>query len=102
MLETHTEPARNNRIEIRATPHEKALLTRAATLEHLDLTSFIMRNVVPTAREVVQRTERIELSERDTLLVLTLLENPPEPNAKLKAAVKAWRNNQMQRPVRDA
>lgn len=89
-----TESTRNNRIELRATPQEKALLTRAAALEHLDVTSFIMRTVVPTAREVVQRTEQVKLSERDTLLVLNLLENPPEPNDKLRAAAVAWRSNQ--------
>jgi len=94
MLGTHTELMRNNRIELRTTPNEKELLTRAASIEHLDLTSFIMRTVVPTAREVVKRTERLELSERDTLLVLNLLENPPKANSKLKAAAKSWYINQ--------
>ncbi len=94
MSSTHTEQLRNNRIELRATPHEKELLTRAAAIEHMDLTGFIMRTAVPTAREVIQRTERVELSERDTLLVLNLLENPPKPNAKLKSAAKAWQISQ--------
>lgn len=95
MLSIDSESTRSNRIELRATPQEKSLLTRAAALEHLDLTSFIMRSVVPTAQEVVQRTEQIKLSERDTLLILNLLENPPEPNSKLKAAAVAWQTNQI-------
>jgi len=94
MPATHTEQLRNNRIELRATSHEKELLTRAAALEHMDVTGFIMRTVVPAAREIIQRTERVELSERDTLLVLNLLENPPMPNSKLKTAAKAWRTSQ--------
>jgi uncharacterized protein (DUF1778 family) len=30
-------------------------------------------------------------SERDSLRVLALLENPPKPNAKMRAAAKAYR-----------
>jgi hypothetical protein len=32
----------------------------------------------------------LELSERDSLRVLALLENPPKPNAKLLAAATSW------------
>jgi uncharacterized protein (DUF1778 family) len=38
---------------------------------------------------VIEESERILLSERDSLLVLNLLENPPAPNAKLRAAIAA-------------
>ena len=40
------------------------------------------------------RSDRIELPERDTLLVLGLLENPPPPSSKLIGAAKAWTDNQ--------
>ena len=46
-----------------------------------------MRNVPPTAREVVDSAERIILSERDTVRVLELLKNPPKPTPALLAAV---------------
>jgi uncharacterized protein (DUF1778 family) len=94
MQHRETEGTRSDRIELRATPQEKALLMRAAAMEHLDMTSFVMRAAVPAAQEVIERTEHIKLSERDTLLVLDLLENPPPPNAKLIAAIKAWEENQ--------
>jgi len=94
MQHRETESTRSDRIELRATPYEKALLMRAAAIEHLDMTSFVMRTAVPAAQEVVERTEHIRLSERDTLLVLDLLENPPPANAKLIAAAKAWADNQ--------
>jgi hypothetical protein len=35
------------------------------------------------------KTEKLTLSERDSLLVLDLLENPPEPSARLIRAAKA-------------
>jgi uncharacterized protein (DUF1778 family) len=47
-----------------------------------------MRNVMPTARDVVDRAERIVLSARDSKRVLKLLENPPKPTAALKAAAR--------------
>lgn len=52
------------------------------------VTSFIMRNVLPSAREVVDRAERIVLSGRDTLRVLVLLENPPKPTPALMVAAR--------------
>jgi uncharacterized protein (DUF1778 family) len=83
--------ARNDRIELRATKEEKQLLASAAAYERLDLTSFIMRNVLPAAREVVDRAERIVLSERDTARILKLLENPPRPILALLAAARRRR-----------
>lgn len=79
----------SNRIELRIPSDQKAILARAAALENLDLTGFIMRTVLPEAQAVVERSERIKLSERDTLFLLDLLENPPEPTEALVKAVQA-------------
>jgi uncharacterized protein (DUF1778 family) len=78
---------RNDRIELRATREER-LLTAAAAYERLDVTSFIMRNVLLAAREAVDRAERIVLSERDTKQVLALLEKPPKPTSALLGAAR--------------
>jgi uncharacterized protein (DUF1778 family) len=83
-----TTATRDDRIELRATKEEKRLLARAAAYERLDVTSFILRNVLPTAREVVDRAERIVLSERDTVRVLELLEKPPKLTPALTAAAR--------------
>jgi uncharacterized protein (DUF1778 family) len=80
--------ARDDRIELRTTKEEKRLLSAAAAHERLDVTSFIMRSVMPLARDVVDRAERIVLSERDTKRVLELLENPPKPTKALLAAAR--------------
>ena len=79
----------NGRIELRLKPEDKAVLARAAALERLDLTSFILRAALPRAQEVIADSEKLRLSERDTLRVLDLLENPPEPSARLIRAAKA-------------
>lgn len=83
-----TDTAREGRIELRATKEEKRILSAAAAYERLDVTSFIMRNVLPAARAVVDHAERIVLSERDSIRVLELLENPPEPTPALIAAAR--------------
>jgi uncharacterized protein (DUF1778 family) len=88
---TTETPTRDDRIELRATKEEKQLLASAAAHERLDVTTFIMRNVLPAARDVVDRAERIVLSARDSARVLKLLDNPPKPTAALVAAAKRRR-----------
>lgn len=79
----------NSRMSLRIRPDDKALLMRAVAYEHTDLTDFVLRNAMQAARAVIAEAERVLLSERDTLCVLDVLENPPRPNAKLLAAAKA-------------
>ena len=79
----------NKRMNLRVRPEQKAMLMRAAALRNTDLTDFVLQNVLREARTVIEEAERTVLSERDSLLVLRLLENPPAPNAKLRAAIAA-------------
>jgi uncharacterized protein (DUF1778 family) len=76
-------------MSLRIAAEEKSLLVRAAALEHTNLTEFVIRTAVANAREVIELSERQELTERDSLQVMDLLENPPEPNEKLMAAAFA-------------
>jgi uncharacterized protein (DUF1778 family) len=75
----------NNRLALRVRPDDKVVLMRAVALEHTDMTHFVLRHALEAARRVIQRTERLALSERDSLRVLDALENPPLPNARLLA-----------------
>lgn len=79
----------NNRFAMRIPQAVKARLMRAAALEQTDLKDFMLRNALRAADAVIDRAERVVLSERDTRLWLDLLDNPPKPNAKLIAAAKA-------------
>lgn len=79
----------NSRLSLRIAAADKAVLLRAAALQNTDLTDFIIRHGVKAAREVIKQAERMPLSERDSLRVLALLENPPPPNEKLLAAARA-------------
>lgn len=79
----------NRRMSLRIRAEEKALLLRAVALNHTDLTSFVVRHAVSAARAVIEQADVVQLSERDSLRVLDLLENPPSPNAQLVAAARA-------------
>ena len=79
----------NDRMSMRVRAEEKAMLLRAAALENTDLTDFVLEHALRSAKAVIEEAEHIRLSERDSLRVLDVLENPPRPNAKLRAAVRA-------------
>lgn len=79
----------NKRMNLRIRPEQKATLMRAAVLKNTDLTDFVIQNALREAKTVIEEAERIVLSARDSLLVLSMLENPPAPNAKLRAAIAA-------------
>ena len=79
----------NNRISLRIRAEEKSLLLRAVALNHTDLTDFVIRHALRAAMAVIEEADHVRLSERDSLRVLDLLEHPPAPNRRLRAAARA-------------
>jgi uncharacterized protein (DUF1778 family) len=79
----------NNRVALRIRAADKAVILRAVAVAQTDMTDFILRAALREARSVIEEHERVKLTQRDSLLVLSLLENPPAPNAKLRKAARA-------------
>ncbi len=79
----------NQRLALRLKAADKAVIMRAVALAKTDMTSFILRTVLQEAQAVIDEHERLKLSQRDSLLVMELLENPPPANAKLRKAARA-------------
>jgi uncharacterized protein (DUF1778 family) len=79
----------NSRMSLRIRPEEKALLLRAVALNHTDLTDFVIRHAIRAAKAVIEEADHVQLTGRDSLRVLNLLENPPVPNRNLLAAARA-------------
>ncbi|HWZ45197.1 MAG TPA: DUF1778 domain-containing protein [Candidatus Saccharimonadales bacterium] len=79
----------NQRMHLRVRPQQKAALMRAAALKNIGLTDFVIQSALREAKAIIEEAERTVLTERDSLLVMNLLENPPAPNAKLRAAIAA-------------
>jgi uncharacterized protein (DUF1778 family) len=78
----------NSRVSLRVRREERALLLRASAPTHTGLTDFVLRHALLAAKAVVQEANRGQISSRDSLRVLKLLENPPAPNKKLLVAAR--------------
>jgi uncharacterized protein (DUF1778 family) len=79
----------SKRMNLRVRPEQKATLMRAAALKNTDLTDFVLQPALREAKRVIEEAERTALSERDSLMVLQLLEKSPAPNARLRKAIAA-------------
>ena len=79
----------NSRVALRIRAADKAKILRAVALERTDLTDLILENTLRAADSVIERAERLILSERDSMRVLDLLENLPAPNDRLLRAAKS-------------
>ncbi len=79
----------NKRMNLRVRPKQKATLMRAAALKNTDLTDFVLQSALREAEAIIKAADDLKLSERDSLLVLKLLEIPPAANTKLHAAAMA-------------
>lgn len=86
-------PRRTDRLELRTTPEEKRLLAAAAAYERTDVTGLVLRSALSVASAVIERAERVALSERDSARVLELLENPPPPTARLRSSASSLLRN---------
>jgi uncharacterized protein (DUF1778 family) len=89
-----TATAKQDRIGARV-PHEVyETLCRAAELTGATVNQFLVQAALKEAQAVIEREEVIRLSPRDWNWLLGLVENPPEPNATLNAALTRYREMQ--------
>ena len=79
----------NERVSFRITAEDKSLLVRAAALQQANLTEFVIRPALSNAARIIDKSEKLKLTGRDSLKVLDLLENPPPPNKQLMTAARA-------------
>ncbi len=76
-------------VSLRIDPRDRSTLLHASTLAKTDMADFIVRTAVRAAEELIEGTEHVVLSQRDARRVLELLERPPIPNARFRAAAEA-------------
>lgn len=86
---TRIADARTERLQLRLLPSQKIAIARAAALSNKDMAEFILEHIVPEAEAVIVAAEVEPASTRDFVRILELLDNPPRPNAKLRAAIAA-------------
>jgi uncharacterized protein (DUF1778 family) len=82
---------RKARLGLRIDEQTKALVERAAQLEHRNLTDFCLSALAAAARQTIARHETLTLSERDRETFFEVLINPPEPGRRLRRGFAAER-----------
>jgi uncharacterized protein (DUF1778 family) len=84
---------RSERTEARLLPEQKRRIETAARLKGLSLSDFIVQHADEAAIRTIQMHTSWTLDDRDRDAFVKALLNPPEPNARLKAALKRYRKN---------
>ena len=80
----HAETLKPARMEFKTTIDAKELLSQAAILDGMDLTSFVLGPAIEHARKVLADHEIISLSKKGQLALVGVLDNPPKPSKGMK------------------
>ncbi len=79
-----THGLRQARMEFKTTVDMKALLSQAAALDGLDLTSFVLGPAIEKARKVLSEHASITLAKEGQVALVRLLAKPSPPTAAMK------------------
>jgi uncharacterized protein (DUF1778 family) len=82
---------KRDRMHLRLDAKTKRKLERAAALEEISVSDFVLANAVAAAERVIDAHEKITLSAKDWDVFYDALINPPAPNETLKAAARRYR-----------
>lgn len=81
--------AATDRLEVRLPPGQKGLLARAAQIEGVKLSQFVLTPALKRARKVIADAERITTTAQGYRGVMDALAKPAKPT---KALIKAMRD----------
>ena len=90
MPETNDKP-RNARLEARVSSDQKDLFQRAATLTGRTLSELVIDSTQEAAAKIVKEHEVIRLSREELVAFVSALLTFSEPGARLKKAVRSYR-----------
>ncbi len=82
---------KDDRLQIRVGPADKALLERAAAASHLNVSAFVVQAAASKAEEVLAERSSIRLSARAAAAFTEALERPAEVNDRLAKALRRRR-----------
>ncbi len=83
---------RDGRLGFRVDEATKALIERAAQLEHRKVTDFCVTTLADAARRTIAEHEMLILSERDRDVFFNALIDHPAPNERLSRAFADHKN----------
>src|SRR5438445_230877 len=79
------------RAEARLQPDQKARIERAAHYKGLSFSDFLVQAADEAAVKTIEQNEMWILSAKASRQFIEACLNPPEPNARLKSAMAAYR-----------
>lgn len=85
------DKSRAARLEARISSEQKAMLQQAAALSGRTLSEFVVASAQEAASRVIQEHETIRLGRAEQIAFVTALLDPPAPNARLRQAAAAYR-----------
>ncbi len=80
-----TATLKDARMELKTTSAAKELLVRAAALDGMDVTAFVLGPAIEKARAVLASHTEIALSRQGQVALVALLANPPAPTDAMQA-----------------
>ena len=85
------EHSKGERLEARISKEQKELFQRAADVQGLTLTDFMISSMQNAAVRAIQEHEMMELIGRDREVFIEAILNPPEPSERLRAAAQRYK-----------
>ncbi len=82
---------KEERLQIRVGPADKALLERAATAAHLNVSAFVVQAAASKAEEVLAERSSIRLSVQASAAFTEALARPAQVNDRLAKALRRKR-----------
>jgi uncharacterized protein (DUF1778 family) len=79
------------RLEVRIGTETKALIQKAADLEGISLTNFVVATVQAAACKVIEQHQTLTLTVEDSEAFVNAILNPPKPNNALKSAALRYK-----------
>ncbi|HBM2881118.1 TPA: DUF1778 domain-containing protein [Klebsiella oxytoca] len=83
---------KKERIDIRLTDEDKSVIEEAAILSNLSVSQFVISSAAERATEVIEQHRRIVLCEDSWKLVMDAINNPDQPNDRMKRAAERLKN----------
>jgi uncharacterized protein (DUF1778 family) len=87
----HMSTIKEERLQIRVGPADKALLERAAAASHLNVSAFVIQAAATKAEEILAERSSVRLSPQAAIAFTEALERPAEVNHRLVQALRRKR-----------
>lgn len=74
-----------DRINLRTTPHAKAVIEQASRIMGVSMSDFILETAYHKAKETIAHEQQITLNADEWGRAVAMLDTPPNPHPKMKA-----------------